>query len=80
MLFAALIITLSRAYAVCFAASGIPGMTPAQVDETVSMLVSMGFPDADARVALRAAFGNADRAVEYLMTGIPDSGAHRAVL
>ena len=37
------------------------------------MLVAMGFPEDEARVALRAAFGNADRAVEYLTTGIPES-------
>lgn len=46
----------------------------AEVDEAVSNIVSMGFPEDQVRLALRAAFGNAERAVEYLMTGIPDSG------
>jgi UV excision repair protein RAD23 len=37
----------------------------------VSGLREMGFPEAEARAALRAAFGNPDVAAEYLMTGIP---------
>ena len=36
------------------------------------MLEAMGFPREMAVAALRAAFGNADRAVQYLMDGIPD--------
>lgn len=40
--------------------------------ETVSSLVAMGFPEAEARACLRAAGGNADVAVEFLMNGIPD--------
>ena len=32
----------------------------------------MGFPREMAVAALRAAFGDADRAVQYLMDGIPD--------
>lgn len=32
----------------------------------------MGFPEAEARACLRAAGGNADVAVEFLMNGIPD--------
>eukprot|EP01029_Cantina_marsupialis_P010401 TRINITY_DN2370_c0_g1_i3.p1 TRINITY_DN2370_c0_g1~~TRINITY_DN2370_c0_g1_i3.p1 ORF type:complete len:287 (+),score=126.27 TRINITY_DN2370_c0_g1_i3:86-862(+) len=41
--------------------------------EAVSGLVSMGFPEAEVRAALRAAWGNQQRAVEFLTTGIPDS-------
>lgn len=39
--------------------------------EAVQQLLDMGFPEAEVRAALRAAFGNAGVAVEYLMSGIP---------
>jgi hypothetical protein len=35
----------------------------------------MGFARDDCLAALRAANGNADRAVEYLMNGLPDTDA-----
>jgi uncharacterized UBP type Zn finger protein len=35
-------------------------------------LTDMGFPEDQARAALRAAMGNADMAVEFLMNGIPE--------
>jgi hypothetical protein len=41
-------------------------------EEKLSMLEAMGFPREMAVAALRAAFGDADRAVQYLMDGIPD--------
>lgn len=39
--------------------------------EVISNLTSMGFPEAEARACLRAAQGNPDIAVEFLMNGIP---------
>ena len=36
-------------------------------------MTDMGFPQDQAEAALRAAMGNSDLAVEYLMSGIPDS-------
>lgn len=40
---------------------------------TIDNICAMGFPKEDVERCVRAAFGNADRAVEYLMNGIPDS-------
>jgi len=39
--------------------------------EAVRQLMDMGFPQEEATTALRAAMGNADVAVEFLMNGIP---------
>jgi len=46
---------------------------PNQVNTAVQNLMNMGFPEAECRAALAAAFNNPDRAVEYLINGIPDS-------
>ncbi|KAH9249563.1 hypothetical protein BASA81_012736 [Batrachochytrium salamandrivorans] len=49
-----------------------PAPVQPQVNPTdLNALKDMGFPEDEARSALVAAFGNADRAVEYLMNGIP---------
>ncbi|CBZ49753.1 hypothetical protein NCLIV_002400 [Neospora caninum Liverpool] len=45
--------------------------TGPQLEETLTHLVAMGFPRDQAEQAMRAAFNNPDRAVEYLMNGMP---------
>lgn len=46
--------------------------------EAVSQLMAMGFPEAEVRACLRAAGGNPDVAVEFLMNGIPDYAQQQA--
>ena len=48
-------------------------LTGAAYEEAVTNLMSFGFPHDQVVRALRAAFNNADRAAEYLFSGIPAS-------
>lgn len=54
----------------------IPQAAPVISDKAVADLIEMGFVEADVRAALRAARGNSQLAVEYLMSGhIPEERA-----
>jgi UV excision repair protein RAD23 len=46
--------------------------TGSALNTAVENMVEMGFPKEQVMAAMRAAFNNPDRAVEYLMTGIPE--------
>jgi len=46
-------------------------VTGPNMETTVQMLCAMGFSKSDVERCLQAAFNNPDRAVEYLMSGIP---------
>lgn len=46
---------------------------PPEYSQTVENIQAMGYPKEEVIRALKAAFFNADRAVEYLCTGIPEA-------
>ena len=48
-------------------------VTGTALQETINNMMAMGFEREMCVKALRAAFNNPDRAVEYLLTGIPEN-------
>ncbi|PYH88454.1 UV excision repair protein Rad23 [Aspergillus ellipticus CBS 707.79] len=48
-------------------------LSGAQSESVVAQMESMGFPRSDVNRAMRAAFFNPDRAIEYLLNGIPEN-------
>jgi len=63
------------------AAGASPGndlVVGSQYEASVSQLCDMGFAEDQVKAALRAAFNNPERAVEYLSNGIPQSAVEEA--
>ncbi|KAK1148233.1 UV excision repair protein rad23 [Aspergillus melleus] len=48
-------------------------LSGSQSEPVIAQMESMGFPRSDINRAMRAAFFNPDRAIEYLLNGIPES-------
>ncbi|OMJ76264.1 hypothetical protein SteCoe_24399 [Stentor coeruleus] len=50
-------------------------LTGNTLNSTISMIVDMGFDRKDVESAMKAAYNNPERAIEYLTTGIPEQHA-----
>jgi len=50
-----------------------PAALSPELEVTVQEMCSMGFPREQVLLAMRAAFNNAERAMQYLLDGIPDT-------
>lgn len=50
-------------------------LTGDTLNSTISMIVDMGFDRKDVEAAMKAAYNNPDRAIEYLTSGIPEQHA-----
>lgn len=48
-------------------------LTGSAYDESVKRICEMGFPEEQVKKAMRAAFNNPDRAVEFIFNGIPEA-------
>lgn len=63
----------SAALAASTAGSRNSLVTGPAYDQSVRQMCEMGFPEEQVKQALRAAFNNPDRAVDFLLNGVPDT-------